>query len=239
MGINERVSSPPRLPGLDGLRGLAAIGVVAVHVWMYTENTHGRERWPLLDAAIGELRLGLMFFFVVSGFLLAGPWVRAALEGRRRPRLGRFTRQRAARVLPAYLVALVGAFAVLYGTGHAREVGLEALPVFALFAQNHVDATAGQLNPPTWSLAVEVGFYLLLPIVGWAFVRARTRARLVAICVALIGARAGVVRGGLPGRLAGDDHDLGPDVPAGVRRGRRWRACWRAAGSSGAAPRSR
>jgi peptidoglycan/LPS O-acetylase OafA/YrhL len=187
MGITDRVSPPPRLPGLDGLRGLAAIGVVAVHVWMYTENTHGRERWPLLDAAIGELRLGLMFFFVVSGFLLAGPWVRAALEGKRRPRLGRFTRQRAARVLPAYLVALVGAFAVLYGTGHAREVGLEALPVFALFAQNHFDATAGQLNPPTWSLAVEVGFYLVLPIVGWAFVRARTRARLVAICVAVIG----------------------------------------------------
>jgi peptidoglycan/LPS O-acetylase OafA/YrhL len=186
VGIKGRVSPPPRFPGLDGLRGLAALGVVAVHVWMYTENTRGRERWPLLDAAIGELRMGLMFFFVVSGFLLAGPWVRAALDGARSPRLARFTRQRAARVLPAYMVALVGAFAVLYGTGHPREVGLDALPVFALFAQNQVEATAGQLNPPTWSLAVEVGFYALLPIIGWAFLRARTRAGMVAVCGALI-----------------------------------------------------
>jgi len=187
VGTNGGVSSlspPPRLPGLDGLRGLAALGVVAVHVWMYTENRRGRERWPLLDAVIGELRLGLMFFFVVSGFLLARPWVRAALDGAPPPRLGRFARQRAARVLPAYLVALVGAFAVLEGTGHARAVGWEGVPVFALFAQNQIEGMAGQLNPPTWSLAVEVGFYALLPVLGWAFLKARTRARMLGVCVA-------------------------------------------------------
>ena len=153
-----------------------------MHVWMYTENTHGRERWPLWDAVIGELRLGLMFFFVVSGFLLARPWVRAALDRGPRPTLARFVRQRTARVMPAYLAALAGAFAILYGTGHPREVGWGSLPIFAIFLQNQVGATAGELNPPTWSLAVEVGFYLLLPILGWTFLRARTRGRMLAIC---------------------------------------------------------
>ncbi len=183
MGTTRGVAPRARFPGLDGLRGLAALGVVAVHVWMYTENAHGRERWPVLDAFIGELRLGLMFFFVVSGFLLAGPWVRAALGGGRPPRLTRFTRQRAARVLPAYLVALAGAFAVLHGTGHPRAVSWDALPIFALFAQNQVPGAAGQLNPPTWSLAVEVGFYALLPLLGWAFLRARTIGRMLGVCL--------------------------------------------------------
>lgn len=188
------MSSQARYPGLDGLRGLAALGVVAVHAWMYTENSHHGERGPLVDAVIGELRLGLMFFFVVSGFLLARPWVRAAQTQSPPPSLRRYARGRAARVLPAYLVALVGAFAILHGTGHPREVGWEALPVFAVFAQNQVPGIAGQLNPPTWSLAVEVGFYLLLPLLGWAFLRSRTAWRMLALCLAAI--VAGVVWSG-------------------------------------------
>ncbi|HYF24119.1 MAG TPA: acyltransferase [Baekduia sp.] len=169
---------------MDGLRGLAAIGVVAVHVWMYTDERESPS--PLVDGAIGELRLGLMFFFVVSGFLLAGPWVRAALEDRAAPSLRRFTQGRLRRVLPAYLVALAGAFAVLHGTGHPRAVGWEALPLFAVFAQNQVESTAGQLNPPTWSLSVEMTFYALLPVLGALFLRARTRARMLAVCGAAV-----------------------------------------------------
>lgn len=179
-----------RLPGLDGLRGLAALGVVAVHVWMYTENSRP-DHWRLLDLVIGELRVGLVYFFVASGFLLARPWVRAALDDAAPPRLSRFARHRAARVLPAYLVALIGAFLVLQGTGHSREVGWEQLPIFAVFAQNQVPATAGELNPPTWSLAVEAGFYLLLPLLGWMFLRAATRTRMLAICALAIAAGCG------------------------------------------------
>ncbi|HEX6387995.1 MAG TPA: acyltransferase [Solirubrobacteraceae bacterium] len=165
-----------RLTGVDGLRGLAAVGVVGVHVWMYTgPRTPGHT--TALDAVIGEVRLGLMYFFVLSAFLMARPWARGE-----QPRLGRYVVQRAARVLPAYWVALAGAFAILWGTGHPRAIDAGQLPAFLLFAQNQVEASAGQLNPPTWSLAVEVGFYALLPLIGWALLRGRP----LAICALVI-----------------------------------------------------
>ena len=125
----------------------------------------------VVDAVIGELRLGLIYFFALSGFLLARPWVRAALDGTTGPAIGTYALHRATRLLPAYWFALVGAFLVLEGTGHPREATPGQLPAFALFAQNQIAATAGQLNPPTWSLSVELSFYALLPLLGVVLVR--------------------------------------------------------------------
>jgi peptidoglycan/LPS O-acetylase OafA/YrhL len=170
---------------LDGLRGLAALGVLTLHVWMYTEQpTH--DRGDLLSAVAGELRQGVVLFFVLSGFLLAGPWVASALDGRRSPRLAAFARRRVARIGPAYWVAMLGSFALLAGSGHHYEIGAGQLPVFAVFAQNYVPSTHGRLDPPMWSLVVEVSFYVALPLLGWMLVRAGRRGRMVAACAALV-----------------------------------------------------
>jgi peptidoglycan/LPS O-acetylase OafA/YrhL len=42
---------------------------------------------------------------------------------------------------------------------------------------------AGKLDPPMWSLVVEVSFYAVLPLAGWLLVRAARRGRMVAACV--------------------------------------------------------
>src|SRR6185312_15424887 len=95
-----------RVPGLDGLRGLAALAVVVLHVWMYTEaNTPGHP--VFVDAVLGELRVAVGLFFVLSGFLLARPWIAAARGERALPDLRRFALKRLARIGPAYWVALV------------------------------------------------------------------------------------------------------------------------------------
>src|SRR3954471_21912178 len=92
---------PMRNHALDGLRGLAALGVLTLHVWMFTvQGAHRRQE--LVSLLTGELRLGVVLFFVLSGYLLAGPWVASALEDRPTPRLGRFAVKRAARIVPAY-----------------------------------------------------------------------------------------------------------------------------------------
>lgn len=174
-----------RLPGLDGLRGLAAVAIVLVHVWMYTgANDVGRSAF--VDGVIGELRVALMFFFVVSGFLIAGPWVRAVLDGAARPSLRRYAVQRAARIVPAYYLAVAGAFVVLAGHAHAREVAPSSLWAFAAFVHNHVPATAGRLNPPVWSLGVEVAFYAAFPVLAWMLLRRGGRVRLMLGCLALV-----------------------------------------------------
>ena len=70
---------------LDGLRGVAALTVLAFHAWLYTRTrVDAGGAGSGLDSALGELRIGLVLFFVLSGFLLFGPWVSASLGGTRR-----------------------------------------------------------------------------------------------------------------------------------------------------------
>jgi len=164
-----------RLASLDGLRGLAALTVFLFHGWLYTmPSPDASDRTSLRDYAAHELRLGLVLFFVLSGFLLSRPWFAAALEGRSAPDLGRYARSRIARVAPAYYAALIGSIALLWGLAGTPGVRLppaSELPLFCVFAQNLSPSSVMKLDPPMWSLAVEVGFYLLLPVVGRLAVR--------------------------------------------------------------------
>ena len=107
--------------------------------------------------------------------------------GRPTPRLGRFAVKRAARIVPAYWVAMVGSFWLLAGSGHDYEVSAGQLPLFAAFGQNYVASAAGKLDPPMWSLVVEVSFYAVLPLAGWLLVRAARRGRMVLFCGGLAG----------------------------------------------------
>src|SRR3954451_7878504 len=105
----DRAAQAARRPELDGLRGLAALAVLVFHCWLYTMVVPDAGR-PVsgLDLGYSNLRLGLVLFFVLSGFLLYGPWVRAALEDRAAPRVAPYFKRRALRVLPAYYLSLVG-----------------------------------------------------------------------------------------------------------------------------------
>lgn len=173
-----------RAHGLDGLRGAAALAVVLVHAWMYSgKNDIGRNE--TLHDVISEGRVALMSFFVMSGFLVILPWVRAAVEQRQNPSVRRYLTKRAARILPAYWLALVGTYILLHGTGHRREADLADLPYLALFVQNYFEDTRALLNPPTWSLAVEISFYALIPVFGWLIIQVvRRGGRPAALAVA-------------------------------------------------------
>jgi peptidoglycan/LPS O-acetylase OafA/YrhL len=76
-------------------------------------------------------------------------------------------------VLPAYYIALAGSLVLLAdaaGTPGVRLAPAELLPLFAVFAQNLNPATIMKVDPPMWTLVVEVAFYLVLPLFG-AFTR--------------------------------------------------------------------
>lgn len=164
-----------RSDGLDGFRGLAAAAVVLLHVWMFS-GAHQSSQSQLVDTVIGALGLSLMMFFVLSGYLVSRPWVRAAISGAPAPDLRRYAIRRAARILPAYWLMVVVSFVITNAISHPHAIDASQLPVFALFLQNQVPSTIGQLNPPMWSLGVEVQFYLLLPLIGAAMLWATSRA---------------------------------------------------------------
>jgi acetyltransferase len=167
---NPPARAPGRRPELDALRGVAALSVLAFHAWLYSLPTpDAATSRGGGDIVLSSLRVGLVLFFVLSGFLLYGPWVRAALESEPAPRLGRYLRRRALRVAPAYYAALAGAVLLLWGLDGTPGVRLPAaghLWRFAALAQNYGADTVMTLNPPTWTLVVEVSFYLALPLIG-------------------------------------------------------------------------
>jgi acetyltransferase len=174
-----------RLGALDGLRGLAALGIVVLHVWMFDHgDAHSRfDPQSALDMAINELRLGVVLFFVLSGFLLYRPFLAAAHGERPFPALRAYAARRAARLLPAYWFALAGSYMLLAWLQHPLRATAGELPVFLMFGQNYLAETAKHLDPPMWSLAVEVSFYAALPLVGFLALRAGPRrAAQLALC---------------------------------------------------------
>lgn len=175
-----------REESLDGLRGLAALSVFVHHVWSHQLGSEGVPDPDGFWGVVGnELRLGVILFFVLSGFLLYRSFIRH-LRHDTRPHLGRYLKRRAARILPAYYVAVIGSFLLLWGS-EIPGLGLppaHQLPLFAVFGQNFSADTFLTLDSPTWTLCVEVGFYLLLPVVVVALLRAQAGWRFQAAAIA-------------------------------------------------------
>jgi peptidoglycan/LPS O-acetylase OafA/YrhL len=178
-----------RTAGLDGLRALAALSVLTLHVWLYGKpRPDSPTRDSALEYAVWELRLGLVFFFVLSGYLLYRAFAAAALRRTARVDVRDYARRRFARIVPAYYLALAGTIALIWGEGGApgvRLVDAELLPLFLVFGENYSTETFMRLNPVMWTLCVEMAFYIALPLIGLAAYRfARGRAGAQALLLA-------------------------------------------------------
>jgi peptidoglycan/LPS O-acetylase OafA/YrhL len=194
--VSDRTQDRGRAAAVDGLRAVAALSVLGYHAWLYTrDRVSAGVRGSLADELAHELRLGLVLFFVLSGYLLYGPWVRAALDEASAPRTAAYLVRRAARIVPAYYAAVVGSIVLLWGLDATPGVRLPAaddLWLFALFGQNFSVDTLLSLNAPLWTLAVEWSFYLMLPVLGWLALRLRGASREVQAIVPTLFLVAGV-----------------------------------------------
>ena len=78
----EQISTVDRVASLTGVRALAALLVLGTHAAYTTgKYTHG-----FVGLVYSRMEIGVPIFFVLSGFLLFGPWVTAATAGVRRRR---------------------------------------------------------------------------------------------------------------------------------------------------------
>lgn len=152
----------------DGLRAGAAMAVLAFHAAVVTTLLVGPASGGAQGAAwdvLMHLNVGVIVFFVLSGYLVGGPFVRAWLGDAPPPQLGRYLGRRLRRIVPAFWV--VSALALLwFGVGESslREV----LLVFG-FAQVYDWSAAADVMRHAWTLDAELAFYLLLPAFAVAF----------------------------------------------------------------------
>jgi peptidoglycan/LPS O-acetylase OafA/YrhL len=173
-----------RIDGLDGLRALAALAVFGVH-FNQTVRLEGRLGPFDLARLLANGEHGVSLFFTLSGFLLGMPFWRALDAGGARPALGSYAVRRLARILPAYYVALT-ALIVLSGMWRYAQTYPDIALHYA-FLFNLTEFSIFSINPPFWTLAVEVQFYALLPLAFAALARASAAWRpwlLVALAVA-------------------------------------------------------
>ncbi|MET8232955.1 acyltransferase [Micromonospora sp. NPDC005298] len=152
-----------RLPALDALRAIGAVAVVGHHVGFQTAVTMNTT-W---GGWLARLDVGVAIFFVLSGFLLFRPWALSAATGRPRPRTGRYLWRRALRILPAYWLAVVVCLVVL---PQNRPASAGDWIRHLTFTQIYQPGELRYGLSQTWSLATEVVFYLILPLVAVAAV---------------------------------------------------------------------
>jgi peptidoglycan/LPS O-acetylase OafA/YrhL len=148
-------------PQLDGIRGLAVLGVVTFHTWPQIARDGG---------------LGVTVFFVLSGFLITRLLLKEH-EAVGRISLGRFYMRRALRLLPALglvlLFCLLMSLTVLPATvARATETGIltSALYVSDIYTASQGWISLGLLGH-TWSLSAEEQFYAAWPVVLIALMR--------------------------------------------------------------------
>jgi peptidoglycan/LPS O-acetylase OafA/YrhL len=178
--------SGSRLGGIDGLRAIAALSIVVFHVWRYASPSGGQFSLGPFDRIFGHLPVGVTLFFTLSGFLLYRPFAAAILRAQPRPSIGRYLRNRALRILPAYWVILVITGVVLQTTflrtseSVVRTGSLLSEPTVllrdALLVQNYSPSSLLTGIGPAWSLAVEVVFYVVLPLLGLLSIRLASNA---------------------------------------------------------------
>ncbi|MCX5043049.1 acyltransferase [Aldersonia sp. NBC_00410] len=158
------------VPALEGMRGYAALGVVVTHVAFQT----AAASTPVLGRVWSRFDLAVAVFFALSGFLLWRPHAAAARGGAAAPTTGRYLLHRAARILPAYWVAVCAVLLFLPQAGSGFRLWLANLGLVQVF----VPLTLTDGLTQMWSLSVEFAFYLLLPVIAFALLGLRgARAR--------------------------------------------------------------
>ncbi len=155
-----------RDPLLDGMRGVAALAVLAYHVTHRTFPGIHHLDAPTPIATTAD-RLGpyaVYAFFVLSGILVGGPVVNRVVAGKRPiGDLRRYAASRLLRIFPAWWVVFPVTL-LLSGSQYLRQG--TALLAFATLQQNWRSDLVHQIVPFSWSLAIEIQFYVLLPVIG-------------------------------------------------------------------------
>ncbi len=161
-------NEPQRFGMIDGLRGIAAIGVVIHHIiWFTPWDFFGSEAATEWVYRIGYWgKCGVPVFFVISGFVIAHSLRKAAVTP---GFIGKFFVRRSLRLDPPYWFAIVTV--ILFNFACVQWWNIEpptALPTFgqlvahAFYLQNILGYE--NISVGFWTLCIEIQFYMLFVV---------------------------------------------------------------------------
>jgi peptidoglycan/LPS O-acetylase OafA/YrhL len=175
----ESVSKAERVASLTGIRAVAALLVMLTHA-AYTTGNYTQGYVGLMYS---RMEIGVAIFFVLSGFLLFGPWVKALASGGPSPSVRRYAWHRVRRIMPAYAVTVIAAYLLYHfrtagpNPGHTWMGFLRNLSLTQIYTDDYLFSYLHQGLTQMWSLAVEVAFYVVLPLLAYLLVVVLCRRR--------------------------------------------------------------
>jgi peptidoglycan/LPS O-acetylase OafA/YrhL len=178
------------IPQIDGLRFAAIFSVVLFHLHASLDH-NGLIPSPVSRYALdfGMLsKRGVELFFLISGFILGMPFAKAHLLGGKTVHLGQYFLRRLTRLEPPYIlnILICSAAVVLGGQQSLAAVRTHLLPTL-LYLHQLIFRAPSIINGVTWSLEVEVQFYLLVPLLTAIFLMRRAWLRRGILAVAILG----------------------------------------------------
>jgi peptidoglycan/LPS O-acetylase OafA/YrhL len=165
-----------RFPLMDSMRAIAALCVLAFHAAFFAGIYSSDSP---LRPYLAQPGTGVTVFFLISGFLLYRPFVRARLEELPAPSAGAYAWRRFLRIVPAYWLALTGV-AIWLSLRTVVEPAWH-VPLFYGFGQIYTAQTSIGGLGQAWTLCVEVTFYAFLPLWAFAMRRLAWRGELLAL----------------------------------------------------------
>lgn len=165
------------LPGIEALRGVAALTVVAHHSWALSTMPRFHGSWVV--EGLGDW--GVNLFFMLSGYLLADTFWREKPADLRVYGLRRFFR-----IAPAYYANLAILFLFFAGSQNVfSEQGKKQILASLTFTHFLFPGTSSSLNVngALWTLTIEMMLYAFLPIMALAVRRAPVPALLTLVAI--------------------------------------------------------
>ncbi|MCC2956055.1 acyltransferase [Massilia sp. IC2-477] len=153
------------LPALTSLRFVAAIMVVLSHLTFLEKSGNGTVSW-IQSNIFKEGYIGVTFFFVLSGFILAHSYdcrfkAKAITKWQ-------FLRARIARIVPLHVLTFVVGICIILQVSdsiwisHFIAVSTANLTLIHSFVPDL--QWYFSVNSPSWSISVEMFFYILFPL---------------------------------------------------------------------------
>jgi peptidoglycan/LPS O-acetylase OafA/YrhL len=168
LAASGTLHSEARLGILDGLRGIAILWVLWYHVWEISWQVPPIYQLIFIPAT-GFV--GVHLFFFLSGFVISYPFVRAVLRERKQPSWGHFAWRRFIKIVPSYVLSIAAAYAIGYAQQQPGASTIPDLVTHLLFVHTWFTNRYGTIDGVLWTLAVEVQFYFIFPLIWWCFKR--------------------------------------------------------------------
>lgn len=165
---NAQANQQHAIAALDGVRAIAALLVVSLHISEIAGVPWDVNQNPIATAFAFFGRTGVVLFFVLSGFLLFLPYARALLFQEAWPSARAFYLRRIFRIWPGYYLTLI-AMILLFSHAYLQPGRWPDLALFLTFFMDSSLRTWQQIDGPFWTLATEWQFYMLLPLIALGF----------------------------------------------------------------------